>query len=159
MKPLTALPSLTSRRWTIVGIWVSWAIAVAFRAHDATGIPLLLRSIGALTALLVLTALCVRNYKVGQFIADDADAALDERQIALRNRAYLGAYRLYGGVMALGATYITIAVDSKWFWYPSSRYAWQSIAEAVILLAVVAPSAWLGWFVPDESDETRRVPR
>jgi hypothetical protein len=159
MKSLTELPSLHGRRSTIVGLWLTWALAVALRSPVGPGASTLPRGLAAVAALLALAALCVRNYRIGQFIADDADASLDERQIALRNRAYLGAYRLFGGLMAAGAAYITIAVDSQRFWYPASRFAWQSIAEGIILLAVVAPSAWLGWFVPDESDTNRRIPQ
>lgn len=152
MKPITEVPPLTSRRLNVIAIGLSWAVAVMLRAPGIGPQPSLAKSSAAVLALVVLGVLCVRNYRIGRFIADDADTALDERQIALRNRAYLGAYRVFGGTVALAATYITLAVDSRRLWYPQSRDAWQYIAEGVILLAVVAPSGWLNWFVPDTVD-------
>ena len=49
--------------------------------------------------------------------SDGADAEFGERQLQVRNTAYLNAYRGLGTLVILGALYYCIAVDADWAAY------------------------------------------
>ncbi|WP_424950436.1 hypothetical protein [Deinococcus sp.] len=81
-------------------------------------------------------------------IADGADAMLDERQLLLRGRAYLNAYRVLGLLIMLGLLYISLAADQGWP-MPHGYPAWNLLYMAALLLSLTLPSALLAWTEPD----------
>jgi hypothetical protein len=144
------VPSRQTRRLVVLGLVASWLIAVAARSpwfDSAAGT--LARGILTIGGLLSLLYFATRNYRAAQAIADDADGNLDERQLALRNRTYLDAYRVVGAVVVLWSAYLSIAADSSRFWFPSSPYAWLVCFETTLVLAIFAPSVLLTWREPD----------
>lgn len=59
-------------------------------------------------------------------VSEGADEQLDERQIALRNRTYLNAYRVLGALVVLTALYYMLAQGGSW-WLPRSDLETQAL--------------------------------
>lgn len=87
--------------------------------------------------------------------ADLPDAALDERQRAVRDRAYVVAYRFVGALFFLAAVYGGLAWDSGRLWLPGDWVAIQAIVWSVFLLVTTLPSAALAWDEPEPVGEDR----
>lgn len=85
-------------------------------------------------------------------VSDGADAMLDERQTALRNRAYLNGYRVLGALTILAALYCMLAQGAGW-WLPRTDLALQAVFWGVWLLVTTLPTALLAWTEPDSGDE------
>jgi hypothetical protein len=90
-----------------------------------------------------------------QLAADLPDAALDERQRAVRDRAYVAAYRYVGALFFLAAVYGGLAWDSGLLWLPGDWVAIQAIVWGVFLLVTTLPSAALAWDEPEPVGEDR----
>lgn len=151
------VPPQQTRRLVVLGLVGSWLVSLLARSpwFDATA-GTLARGLVTIAALLSLAWFAVRNYRAAQAIGDDADANLDERQLALRNRTYLDAYRVVGAVVVTWSCYLSIAADSTRFWFPSSAYTWLVIFEGTLFMAILTPSVLLTWREPDHTtgDET-----
>ncbi len=79
-----------------------------------------------------------------QGVADLPDAALDERQVSVRNSAYLRAYRVLGGAVAL-------VVIGMFVWEllklgPVPVATVQLMTTSCLFLAMVAPSCVVAWW-------------
>lgn len=76
-----------------------------------------------------------------QEAADLPDERLDEREVAVRDRCYLVAYRLIGATVALSLI-LAVADDAA-----DSRIvvSWNGPWAAVLLLSAALPSAVLAW--------------
>jgi hypothetical protein len=75
-----------------------------------------------------------------QEAADLPDDRLDEREIAVRDRSYLEAYRLLGG--AVGASLVLAMVDDA---VGDVVQSWNGAWAALLLLSAVLPSAVLAY--------------
>jgi len=91
--------------------------------------------------------------RVGKAIADDLDSRLDERQIALRNSAYLDSYRIVSGIVILGVIWIAIGTDLGYWWIPTTWHEWNAIVWGLFIYLTSLPSAILAWREPDRHDE------
>lgn len=106
------------------------------------------------STVLILWLLGVaRVGRVGRAIADDVDAKLDERQLALRNAAYLDAYRLVSAIVLLGVIWIAVGTDKGFWWIPSSYDEWNIVFWGLFLYTTSLPSALLAWREPDRLEE------
>lgn len=76
--------------------------------------------------------------------SDGADAELDERQLALRNHAYLNAYRILGALVLLLALYYMMATGSGW-WLPRTDLETQAAFWGIYLVATTLPAALIAW--------------
>ena len=79
-----------------------------------------------------------------QTAADLPDDQLDERELALRDRSYLHAYRLLGAAVA--ASLLLAVVDDAGAVRASVGQvvvAWEAVFGALLLLSLVLPSAVL----------------
>ncbi len=148
------VPPRGARRWTVVGLVTSWLVSLVARSpwFEATA-GTLVRGVLTIAGLLLLFWFAARNYRAAKAIADDADAQLDERQLALRNRTYLDAYRIVGAAVVAWAAYLSIAADSKRFWFPATPYVWMLIFETTLVLAIFTPSVLLTWREPDHGED------
>jgi hypothetical protein len=140
-----------ARRGTVLGLYAGYAglagCLVALAARPEPYAARLLLS-GAAVLLLLVVIVCGAGVQaLGRGIADDADHALDERQLALRNAAYLGAYRAVAAVCVLGALYLAVAADAG-LPLPGSLAARMAAAWGVCILCLTLPSAILAWNEP-----------
>jgi len=85
--------------------------------------------------------------------ADLPDDALDERQRAVRDRAYLVAYRFVDAIFFAAAVYGALAWDTGLLWLPDDWVAVQACVWAVFLLVTTLPSAALAWAEPEPVGE------
>jgi hypothetical protein len=89
-------------------------------------------------------------------VADLPDEEIDERQVALRDRTYLIAYRLLAVTVAWLVLAAYIVGDASATRVVSSSVADWIMADAmfvVIPLVAFLPSAVLAWYAPDEVDD------
>lgn len=95
--------------------------------------------------------------RVGRAIADDIDARLDERQLAMRNSAYLDSYRIVAGLVILGVIWIALGTDLGYWWIPSTWHEWNAIVWGLFIYLTLLPSAILAWREPDRHEESECV--
>ncbi|WP_295820927.1 hypothetical protein [uncultured Deinococcus sp.] len=81
-------------------------------------------------------------------ISDGPDTLLDERQLRIRNEAYLNAYRVLGLLFIVVPLYAMIGLDNGW-WLPRTFNELQAVFWGALLLASTLPSAILAWTEPD----------
>ena len=152
--------------WTVI-LLVGAALPLVVRLQDVFGPAIVMDNIGlklvsepiAFFFLAGLVGLMIRT--AVQKVADQTDEALDERQIAFRDRTYVIAYRglAVGVVWLLLAAYIVADASA-------TRQVSQAVADWImsdglfIGVPVIAflPSAVLAWHQPDseEIDEEAR---
>jgi hypothetical protein len=146
----SVIPPRQTRRLIVFGLVASWLVAVLARSPwFESGAGPLARGLLTIGGLLSLAYFATRNYRAARAIADDADGNLDERQLALRNRTYLDAYRVVGAAVVTWSAYLSIAADSSRFWFPSSSYVWTVCFESTLILAIFTPSVLFTWREPD----------
>ncbi|WKW11560.1 hypothetical protein Strain138_000815 [Pseudogemmatithrix spongiicola] len=107
----------------------------------------------AMTILILWQFAIERVGRVGKAIGDDIDSRLDERQLALRNAAYLDAYRIASGIVLLGVIWIALGIDLKLWWVPSTYDEWNIIFSGLFIYLLTLPSAILAWREPDRHDD------
>jgi uncharacterized membrane protein len=76
-------------------------------------------------------------------VADLPDSVLDERQVGVRDRSYLYAYRLIGGALAVGALAL-IACDAMRMKTVSTEVV-QVAFSFCLFLALAAPGCIVAW--------------
>lgn len=89
-------------------------------------------------------------------VADLPDEDIDERQIALRDRTYLVAYRILATTVAWLLLAAWIVADASATRIVSSSVADWIMSDAlffIITLMMFLPSAILAWYAPDEVDD------
>jgi len=89
-------------------------------------------------------------------VADLPDEEIDERQVALRDRTYLIAYRILAVAVAWLVFAAYIVGDASAMRVVSSSVADWIMADAMFLiipLVAFLPSAVLAWYAPDEVDD------
>lgn len=133
------------RRTLILVAYLGYlGVVLAWSLLDPPGRWLLVLPLGL--AAVVGTGMLLMPQVLG--VSDGTEAMLDERQLALRNRTYLNAYRVLGALVVLGALYVMLAHGSGW-WLPRTNLALQAVFWGVWLLAVTLPTAILAWSEPD----------
>ncbi len=148
------LPSRAVRRRDIVLLFASYPLGT-LALHQALGDSRWYSISHIGLSVLILTFLAIlRVSRAGRRIADDIDTRLDERQIALRNAAYLDAYRIVCGVALLGVIWIALGIDQRLWWVPSTYHEWNDIFWGLFILTTSLPSAFLSWREPDRADDT-----
>jgi hypothetical protein len=155
-----------ARRWLVV----AWSVAVVataalplvMRLQEVFGPAIVIDGIG-----LKLVADPIAGFAVASMIgwtlrtavrrvADLPDEDIDERQIALRDRTYLVAYRILAVTVAWFVLAAYIVGDAS-----ATRVVSTSVAEwimsdamfVVIPLVAFLPSVVLAWYAPDESED------
>lgn len=91
-------------------------------------------------------------------LANETDAALDERERQVRDHAYRFAYVGVASAFMLLITYAAIVHDSGRGWLPRTWNESQAIVWGVLLLTWTLPSAVVAWTEPDPiADEPTEV--
>lgn len=119
-----------------VGAWLG------LPAIGIVGLPWAL-VVGALALLLMLSAFAV--YAFRRRLAQSPDGDLDERQVAVRDRAYLESYRVFVAVVLLGLLVVGIGSDAVDRPLLVTFDVVQPVLWAAILYGMLLPSAVVAW--------------
>lgn len=112
---------------------------------------LLIALVGLVAAVLIHHRLLLR---CTQKIANKVDAALDERQTAVRNEAHRTAYQILGSMILVALVslqILTTGLLSERPWTPqiSIREIVAPIVTTMVWLYVTLPTAVIAWREPD----------
>lgn len=147
--------------WSAVLV-LGTALTLAERLQDALGPALVIDGIGVklvtdrLPLFLVAGALGWVVRTAVRSVADLPDEDIDERQIALRDRTYLVAYRILATTVAWLLLAAWIVADASATRIVSASVADWIMSDAlffIITLILFLPSAILAWYAPDEVDD------
>jgi hypothetical protein len=147
--------------WSAVLV-LGTVLTLAGRLQDALGPAFVIDGIGVklvtdpLPLFFVAGALGWVVRTAVRRVADLPDEDIDERQIALRDRTYLVAYRILSVTIAWLLLAAYIVADASATRIVSSSVADWIMSDAlffVITLFVFLPSAVLAWYAPDEVDD------
>jgi hypothetical protein len=147
--------TVPQRRRRLV-VTVALSAYPAFMLEEAllgtTGVPTILRVVAAAAILTIMFATLRRVVTYQNALARQPDAALDERQISVRDRAYLVAYRWFA-LAVLGCLLVArIAVEVH-----VAPGLWSDLIPAflwgALLYSVLLPSAVVAWETPDSADD------
>jgi hypothetical protein len=124
--------------WTIAQTWLGLAPPVG----GIAGLALILGSLFAMW----------RIYAFRSHLAQAPDAQLDERQVQIRDRAYLDSYRIFVGVtlVALVLLGLVPGMVDKPLTLTFDVVNW--FVTGAVLISLVLPSAVVAWREPDLAD-------
>lgn len=144
------LPSRLMRRVAVVGLYSSYlAGAVIWNWTEG---PAQSHWFWAAPLCLVLCVVCVAQIAQRYWFWGNAgDCALDEREVALRNRAYLTAYTILGVGAIMVALYALIAFEAG-LWLPNEYAQAYAILWGVLILVTMLPASVLAWGEPDSAE-------
>jgi hypothetical protein len=160
---LSAQPHLTSVRRPAIDGWsqarrrvvvavalLSYPVFVAtwlgLPAVGVVGVPWAVAVLAAL-ALVVVTNLSVYRFRRSMAQAPETD--LDERQVAVRDRAYLEAYRIFSALVMGTLLFVAIVPDAIDRPLQVTYDTVQPFLLGVILYGIILPSAVVAWGEPD----------
>jgi hypothetical protein len=129
-----------ARRWMVILFF-----AVPFVAGTAAGFINSLWSLLFAPFALVPVVLFLWLVGATQARADSPDQYLDEREVAQRNAVYLEAFRIVGGLIALGFIVTTLL--------PSLQLEAKTVFAVFFPLLIVLPTFVLAWTQPDPLEE------
>lgn len=136
---------LTSRpRAIIAAMYGSYAAGAALHlGQDAAG-----GAVAAIAGLLLMVAAggCFWMLYRSDFWrrGHAPDAQLDERELTLRNRAYLSAYQGVATLFLLSVIYLAFALDFG-LWLPATYEQASTLVWGVLLFTLSLPAAVLAW--------------
>jgi general stress protein CsbA len=107
--------------------------------------------VGTLGGLLLLTGYLLLRTSV-RHIADSPDELLDERQIALRDRSYLHAYRIISSIFALLLVALFIRIDLSESAFEISEWWGTGTWFSLIMLMAGLPSMVVAWLDKGEDE-------
>jgi hypothetical protein len=128
---------------TFAAAWVMGMSCTVFLSHPK------LKSYLDFLLLAVSLVLYFQLRKSVRSVADAPDELLDERQIAIRNSAYLVAYRWLAGVFMIHTIGYLLAVEVM-----QLDVAWSNFTQVLIALCMwvaCLPSMALAWSLPSET--------
>jgi len=144
------IPPRATRRRDIVLVIAAYAALAAFTFQLGEGwAPI--RELTFLGGVILLAWLggYKRVFRPAQVIANPSTACgLDERQLALRQRAYTRAYNVLGPVTLIALLYAEAAQGTR-AWLPQTFFDWQLVFWTVWGVWIGTPSAVLSWEEPD----------
>jgi uncharacterized membrane protein len=88
-------------------------------------------------------------YVFRRSMAQAPDAQLDERQVRIRDRAFLVAYQVFAGLTLLGLLVVGIGSDAIDRPITLTYDTMQPLVWGVILYGIILPSAIVAWQEPD----------
>jgi hypothetical protein len=151
--PTTAIPVQRVRRRNVLLLALSYPIVCAILWATLRENSFFALTHLAATVLILWFIAIERVSRIGKAIGDDIDSRLDERQLALRNAAYLDAYRISAGIVLLGVLWIALGLDLGIWWVPSTYNEWNLIFWGLFIYLMTLPSAFLVWREPDRADD------
>lgn len=159
-----------ARRWLVI-VWSAVLVAAAVlplagRLQDSLGPALAIDGLGVkllvdpFPLFLVSLALGWLIRTAVRRVADLPDEDIDERQIALRDRTYLVAYRIVGATVLWLLLAGYIVADASATQGVSADVAAWIMSDAFFVLAslvIFLPSAVLAWYSADEEIDEQEV--
>ncbi len=109
-----------------------------------------------LTAAVLGLVIALGAFSLYQFrrsMAQSPDALLDERQIAIRDRAYLESYRVLSVIVLFGLLLAGILPDLLDRPIALTYDTVQPIIWGLLLYSLILPSAVVAWREPDHDPE------
>ena len=142
--------SQTRRRVLVAVALASYPVFVAawlgLPAVGVVGVPW---AVGVLAALAVLVVANLAVYRFRRAMAQAPETQLDERQVAVRDRAYLEAYRIFSALVMAVLLIVGITPDAIDRPLQVTYDAVQPLLFGVILYGIILPSAVVAWGEPD----------
>jgi hypothetical protein len=130
----------------LAGYPVFVAAWVGLPALGVTGIPWAI-VVGALGLGVILAATSL--YQFRRRMAQSPDRDLDERQIAIRDRAYLVSYRVFCAIVLVGLLVVGILPDVLDRPLALTFETVQPLFWGAFLYSIILPSAAVAWQEPD----------
>lgn len=107
--------------------------------------------VGAIGLAVLLSAATL--YLFRRSMAQSPDAMLDERQVRIRDRAYLAAYQVFAGITLIGLLVLGIGGDALDAPVTLTFDVMQPLIWGAILYGMILPSAVVAWQEPDLDEE------
>lgn len=132
------------RRRLLVALWLVVTMAFGAVTVATGGNPF------AVLAMLVPTAgVAYVLRRAVRGMADLPEELIDERMVAVRNRAYWLAYTVLGAVVTLGLVAAWIASDATRIEWRPGPAEFQAAMWTMLSLTVGLPSAVIAWSEPE----------
>ncbi len=128
-------PSLLLRRGLVVAVLLG---VLGYAVGSLQRWPVL-----TAPAVLTMVVAWVLLRRAVQTVADLPDDQLDERQIGVRDRAYLASYRLVGGVV--GGLVLSSILWDVFDVEEISTVTAQTVAGSLLFFMIALPSCVVGW--------------
>jgi hypothetical protein len=142
-------PSVFRNQWhrrqltIFTAVWVMGMSCTVFLSQPK------LKSYLDFLLLAVSLVLYLQLRKSVRSVADAPDELLDERQIAIRNSAYLVAYRWLAGVFMIHTIGYILTIEFFRLDFPSSNFT--QVLVALCMWCACLPSMALAWCLPSET--------
>jgi hypothetical protein len=145
----------SSIRVCVFLIALGWLVVAAQFPYSMRGLGILI--------LLALVALDVVLGVTTGWLAFQPTSRLDERQAALRDRAYRIGFRLVGaGVLVMVILFIIGAILQSILVGPQSRSTSDGFSPRTVLaileLLLIAPTAVIAWLLPEDYEPANSTP-
>lgn len=133
---------------------IGYPVAVVFWAvaYGVFGVPPAVAGVVGLVVILLTVFAIRRVYQFRSRLAQAPDDQLDERQLQIRDRAYVESYRIFAAITIVALVLVGIVPDlldhPLTFDYTVANFF---VMGAVILL-IALPSAVVAWREPDVAD-------
>jgi hypothetical protein len=88
------------------------------------------------------------------YLGNAPDTALDERERAIRDRAYFKAYGTFAGLAIATAFYLLDLGPDLGLPVPAHYDAWWAIVWAFVMLGLGLPAGFVAWDLPDPVFDT-----
>jgi uncharacterized membrane protein len=108
-------------------------------------------TVAAIGLVVILSA--AQLYLFRRSMAQSPDALLDERQVRIRDRAYLVAYQVFAALTMLGLIVVGIGSDALDRPVVVDFDVVQPLIWGAVLYGIVMPSAVVAWQEPDLAGE------
>ncbi|HEX5829301.1 MAG TPA: hypothetical protein VFY23_17365 [Candidatus Limnocylindrales bacterium] len=126
---------------------VAW---LGLPAAGITGLPWAI-AVGAIGLAVLMASFTL--YQFRRSMAQSPDAMLDERQVRVRDRAYLVAYQAFAGMTLIVLLLLGIGADALDAPVTLTYDVIQPLIWGAILYGMVLPSAVVAWQEPDLDGE------
>lgn len=83
------------------------------------------------------------------FLGNAPDSALDERERAIRDRAYVKAYGVFAGLAIISAFYLLDLGPDLGLPVPGDYGDWWALVWFFVMLGVGLPAGFVAWDLPD----------
>jgi len=151
--PDLELPRRVRRPLAVVAI-IGYPAAVFFwtLAQSWLGLPPAVGGIAGLALILVSLFAMWRVYEFRSRLAQAPDAQLDERQVQVRDRAYLDSYRIFVAITLVALALAGIIPDLIDRPLALTYDVVNWFVMGGILISLALPSAVVAWREPDLAD-------